>query len=106
MKNLQNKTRDVEKPYAVFRAGNWEWRVLKRYQSRDAEKKNEYARWMCAVKSPHTYGSWEFGDVYVDQIPMATRGMAIGGDDGIYCLQVIDVAAKINDLVLDPKAWG
>jgi hypothetical protein len=37
---------------------------------------------------------------------MATRGMAIGGDDGIYCLQVIDVAAKINDLVLDFKAGG
>ena len=26
------------------------------------------ARWFCAVKSPTTYGSWEYGDTYVKDI--------------------------------------
>ena len=106
MKNLQNKTRDVEKPYAVFRAGNWEWRVLKRYQNRDAEKKNEYARWLCAVQSPHTYGGWDMGDVYVTDIPNAELGMELGGDGNLEVVKVYDLAAKVKDIVLDPKAWG
>ena len=40
-KNLMNKTRPVENPYA---------------------------RWFCAVKSPNTYGSWEYGDTYARDV--------------------------------------
>ena len=58
------KTRDVEKPYAIYRNGDWEWRVLKTYQHPDREKTNRYARWFVAAKSPMTCGSWEYGDTY------------------------------------------
>lgn len=73
-KNTFGKTRDIEKPYATYRVENpmngmyFEWKVLKAWQSRDAEKKKPYTRWHCAVQSPMTYGSWERGDVYVDEI--------------------------------------
>ena len=56
-------------------AGGWEWRILKRYQSPDAGRANPYARWFVAVKSPLTYGSWEYGDTYIREIPTATAGM-------------------------------
>lgn len=66
------KTRDVEKPYAIYRAGEganaWEWRILKTYQHPDKEKTNQYARWFVAAKSPMTYGSWEYGDTYASEI--------------------------------------
>lgn len=55
------RTRPVENPYEVWRAGSWEWRVLKKYTI----KEDEYARAFCAVSSPHTYGSHDLGDVYI-----------------------------------------
>ncbi len=70
MKNECGKTRPVDKPYEIWaneRAG-WEWRILKKYQTPEKEKQNPYARWFCAVKSPFTYGSWEYGDTYVHEI--------------------------------------
>jgi hypothetical protein len=71
MKNLMNKERKVDNPYEVYRSKvlpNWEWRVLRKYQNEENEKKNPYARWFCAVKSPMTWGEWEYGDVYVKDI--------------------------------------
>lgn len=65
------KTTTVDKPYEVYRSEllpDWEWRVLKKYQKEENEKINPYARWFCAVKSPMTYGAWEYGDVYVSEI--------------------------------------
>jgi len=69
-KNLCGKMRKVDNPYEVWvnlEAG-WEWRVLKKYQTPEKEEENKHARWMCAVKSPMTYGSWEYGDTYVEEI--------------------------------------
>jgi hypothetical protein len=74
-KNLHGKSRTVEAPYHIIVQGDWEWRVLKRYQSPDAERANPYARWFVAVKSPLTYGSWEYGDTYISEIPTALAGM-------------------------------
>ncbi len=74
MPNNFAKTRDIEKPYATYRVDNpdngmyFEWRVLKAWQTRESEKKKPYGRWFCAVKSPMTYGSWEMGDVYANEI--------------------------------------
>jgi len=67
MKNTQLKTRPVENPYEIWQAngGQWEWRVLKKWQANDSKP---YARWFCAVRSPFTYDSWEYGDVYVAEI--------------------------------------
>jgi|WetSurSiteA1Bulk_404760.scaffolds.fasta_scaffold109512_2 hypothetical protein len=68
-KNPCAKTRPVDDPYEIWIAGDWEWRVLKKYQSYKEELKNwEYARWYVAVKSPMTFGSWEYGDEYVKNI--------------------------------------
>jgi len=68
-KNLCAKTRKVDDPYEIWvNGGGWEWRVLKKYQTPENEAKNEYAIWFCAVKSPMTFGSWEYGDTYVKDI--------------------------------------
>ncbi len=58
-KNLCGKTRKVDDPYEIWVSGDWEWRVLKKYQTPEKESENPYARWHCAVKSPMTYGSWK-----------------------------------------------
>jgi hypothetical protein len=70
MKNAWAKTMPKDKAYLIVKCGDWEWRVLKAYQTRKAEKENQYARWMCAVKSDLTYGSFEYGDTYVHEIPL------------------------------------
>lgn len=67
-KNLCGKTRKIDNPYEVWKAGTWEWRVLKKYQNEENEAKNPYARWFCGVSSPFTYGEFELGDVYVKEI--------------------------------------
>ncbi len=69
-KNLCGKTRKLEDPYEVWEneEKTCEWRVLKKYQTPEKEKGNQNARWFCAVKSPYTYGRFELGDVYVDDI--------------------------------------
>jgi len=79
-KNLCGKTRKIDEPYEVWqgRTGygydGWEWRVLKKWQSPSKETTNQYARWFCAVKSPFTFGDFEYGDVYVcDIIDYADR---------------------------------
>ena len=67
MKNLCNKERKIDNPYEIWRNdfASWEWRVLKKWQ---ADDNKPYARWFCAVKSPFTYGDFEYGDVYVSDI--------------------------------------
>lgn len=66
--NPCGKARKVEEPYEIWRAGDWEWRVLKKYQGPSNEARNPYARWFCAVKSPMTYGGYDFGDVYCHEV--------------------------------------
>ena len=65
---IGKKTTKVDKPYMTYEGNGFEWRVLKRYQNPENEKTNPYARWHCAVRSPMTYGSWEYGDVYISDI--------------------------------------
>lgn len=67
-KNLCGKARKLDNPYEIWRVGDWEWRVLKKYQTPENEAKNPYARWFCAVKSPMTFGGWDMGDTYVVDI--------------------------------------
>lgn len=65
-KNTMLKTRPVDNPYEVYKnLYGWEWRVLKKYQADDHKP---YARWFCAVMSPYTFGSWEYGDVYAQEV--------------------------------------
>ena len=72
-KNLFGKTTSPEGAYATYRTDNpngmyFEWKVLKTYQVKDNEDKNPHAKWFCAVKSPMTDDSWEYGDVYINEI--------------------------------------
>ena len=64
-KILCGKTRKTETPWAIFTDGDWEWRVLKNWQK---DPNQDYARWFCAVKSPHTMGSADLGDTYVAEV--------------------------------------
>jgi len=68
--NLCGKTRPASNPYEIWTSfdGAWVWKVLKKYQSPEAEAKNFYARWYCLVSSPCTMGDGDFGDVYVREI--------------------------------------
>jgi len=76
-KNTRAKTRPVEDPYETYRVEGWEWRILKHYQTEEAEARNPYARVFCATRSPHTYGEWEYGDAYITDIRHAVE--AYGG---------------------------
>tara|TARA_R100001594_G_scaffold119458_1_gene154912 strand:+ start:1523 stop:1840 length:318 start_codon:yes stop_codon:yes gene_type:complete len=78
-KNPCGKTVKVDTPYEVWKneASGFEWRVLKKYQTPAKEDENfkkalrtgmNYTRWFCAVRSPMTYGSWEYGDVYAQDV--------------------------------------
>ena len=65
--NPCGKTRPVESPYEIWASpdGSWEHRVLKKWQ---ADDNKPFARWFVAVKSPFTFGSWEYGDSYVKDV--------------------------------------
>ena len=78
-KNLMSRTRPVENPYEVWKSldGSWEWRVLKKWQKKSKEVVNPYARWFCAVRSPYTYGTWEYGDTYVRDVQSQARKVSI-----------------------------
>jgi len=70
MKNPFGKTVSESEPYAVYKndMAGFEYRVLKTYQRPDKERSNQYARWFLASKSPYTYGTYELGDGYINQI--------------------------------------
>jgi hypothetical protein len=72
VKNLFGKMRSKEDPYAIYEGigpmGQTEVRVLKTYQTYEKESANPYARWMVAVKTDMTFGSYDMGDSYLDVI--------------------------------------
>lgn len=59
------KMRKQDKPYETWVLGDWEWRVLKKWQRDDTKP---HARWFCAVKSPYTFGDYELGDTYASEV--------------------------------------
>lgn len=59
------KMRKLDRPYEIWKVADWEWRVLKKWQTNDDKP---FARWFCAVKSNLTSGQFEYGDVYVSEI--------------------------------------
>ena len=93
--NPFGKTRKVDDPYATYRGPEgWEWRVLKTYQRPDKEKSNQCARWLCAVKSPYTFDSFEMGDTYVSDV--LNSGLLVdAGDVWVeHYVDKVDVAAS------------
>ena len=75
--NLWAKARKIDDPYAIVDDGDFEYRILKAYQSREKEKGNRYARWFVAVKSPFTHGSFDMGDTYLADVPRTRELMNI-----------------------------
>jgi len=77
-KNLMGKSRDKENPYATFEGfgpfGETVVHVLKSYQKPHKELSNQYARWFVAVKTDHTFGSYDFGDSYLQDV---VRGLKL-----------------------------
>lgn len=71
-KNNCAKTVTRDNAYEVWRAGDWTWFVLKKYQSPEKEATNSYARWFCDVVTPFC-PEGEMGDVYVSEIKQSAR---------------------------------
>jgi len=76
MANPFAKTRKTEQPYAIFRAGDITWHVLKTYKKPSSESKDPYARWFVAAKSAATYGSFDMGDTYKSEVASYGRLVA------------------------------
>lgn len=77
--NLFKKTAKIDAPYALY-AGQGVFgytliKVLKAYQAREHEKKNQYARWFVAAKSDHTCGGWDMGDSYIEDVLYGKMGL-------------------------------
>jgi hypothetical protein len=71
-KNLCSKRVTPETAYEVWQNGMHTYWVLKKYQAPEQELKNVYARWHCAVISPNTGKTFNYGDTYV-------RNITVGG---------------------------
>ena len=87
-KNLLGKSRTKDKPYAIWQGfgafGDTEVRLLKTYQKPSNESKNPYARWFVAVRSDHTYGSFDMGDSYISEV---TQGLTLKQADPLFTEQ-------------------
>ena len=83
-KNLLGKSRTKENPYAIWQGfgafGDTEVRLLKTYQTPANEQKNQYAKWFVAVRSDHTYGSFDMGDSYIRDL---LEGMTLKQADSL-----------------------
>mgnify|MGYP003126660196 CR=1 FL=1 len=102
--NPCGKTTSVDKPYEIWTMDhmNFEWRVLKKYQTPENEAKNPYARWYCAVKSDMTYDMWEYGDVYVSEIKQ--NGVKLIYGSPFVELQLLAVTSyTISDLCIKTR---
>ena len=66
-KNLCGKTRPKENPYEVWEGYGFTYNVLKKYQSPEKERDNDFARWFCFVTSPYCPDG-EYGDTYTRDI--------------------------------------
>jgi len=60
------KKAPIDKPYATFMSGEFEYRVLRVNQPK--KKLDRYTTWFVAGRSPATFGSWEYGDMYSHQV--------------------------------------
>jgi len=77
MANPYGKSRKENNPYAIYKDGDWEYRILKLNQAPANAAKNPYASAFCAVKSPMTGPSSDLGDTYLNEI----SGVLVEGAD-------------------------
>ena len=68
MKNLMNKTRTAENPYATFHGNNnFVSHVIRAYSIKTPEE-NPHVAWFTIAKSDDSFGSYEYGDVYIKEL--------------------------------------
>ena len=104
-KNLLGKSRTKDRPYAIWQGfgafGDTEVRLLKTYQIPSNEQKNQYARWFVAVKSDHTYGSFDIGDSYIRDL---LEGMTLKQADPLFTEQyssmLIEGCGKVDGITV------
>lgn len=77
MKNTMRKLRKPGDPHEtwVSRDGSWRWEVLKKYQADDTKP---FARWLCAVYTPHTFPTYDIGDVYAADVMREAHKVEVG----------------------------
>jgi len=68
MPNPFRKSTKTNEPYAIYRCGDFEWRILRTYKQPSSEAKDPYARWFVAAMSDATFGSYEMGDTYKNEV--------------------------------------
>ena len=76
MPNPFGKSRPIDAPYAIYKAGDFTWHVIKTYKMPKSELKDPFARWMVAAKSDATFGSFELGDTYKQDVTSYGRLVA------------------------------
>ena len=76
MPNPFGKSRKIDNPYAIYAAGDIEWRILKTYKMPKSEAKDPYARWMVAARSGATFGGFDMGDTYASEVKSYGRLVA------------------------------
>ena len=74
MANQFAKSRKTMDPYAIFKAGDMTWHVLKTYKQ--VKNEDAYARWFVAAKSDATFGEFEMGDTYALEVKRYGRLVA------------------------------
>lgn len=77
-KNPWGKARPASNPYAIIKAGDWEWRILKSYKGPQSSMADKYSRVFASVSSPHTFGGADLGDVYWSDLFEANGERAAG----------------------------
>ena len=76
MPNPFAKTRKIDNPYAIYAGGGIEWRILKTWKMAKSELKDPYARWFVAAKSSATFGGFDMGDTYKNEVTSYGRLVA------------------------------
>ena len=69
MPNPFSKRTEADKPYAIYTCSNMVWHVRKTYKQPSSEAKDPYARWLVSAKSDATFGAFESGDNYAQEVP-------------------------------------
>ena len=76
MPNPFGKSRKIDNPYAIYAGGGFEHRILKTYKVPKSEAKDPYARCFVAAKSDATFGGFDMGDTYKNEVTSYFRLVA------------------------------
>ena len=94
--NPCGKSRPVDNPYEVWENQHgWTWHVLKKNQLEKNETPSSI--WFCAVKSPYTFGSWEYGDCYKQDV--VDNAVRTDTGQSLHVMTDDEVERAVNDIL-------